>query len=307
MSDLRKVKPGEPLRIPAATFNTFIDAAEDFQRRRHDQSAGPQAAGRRMDAVPVKNNSGSDVGRFGVLGIDGPIFTPADSENGFKNRVALVGVTPADPTHLGRFAILLEPVAAGKIGQAAVAGVCVAKVAVQAADDGFADVKDGYSSSLKSGTSGAATILWKETGTGEKWAIVRFGGSSGGGALCWGKAIGDWSSGNTVSMRPCDPDGGNEDTETTVSGYLICPAGGSPTAVNVKAGDVLAYLPFGDNEGVIINADLGGLPPGTVTNQMLYWNNSEKKWKLLAPPDAAYKVLQRAYDGTLVWDYPKYT
>ena len=40
---------------------------------------------------------------------------------------------------------------------------------------------------------------------------------------------------------------------------------------------------------------------------MLYWNNSEKKWKLLAPPDAAYKVLQRAYDGTLAWDYPKYT
>ncbi len=54
-----------------------------------------------------------------MLGIDGPIFTPVDSEDGFKNRVALVGVTPANPTHLGRFAILLEPIANGKIGQPA--------------------------------------------------------------------------------------------------------------------------------------------------------------------------------------------
>ena len=106
-------------------------------------------------------------------------------------------MTPADPTHLGRFAILTGPIPNGKIGQAAVAGVCVAKVDVQAEDDGFADIADGSTASLTSGPSGAATILWKETGTGEKWAIVRFGGGGGAGLL-WGKAIDDWSSGNTV-------------------------------------------------------------------------------------------------------------
>jgi hypothetical protein len=30
---LRKVQPGSPLRIPAATFNAFIDAAGDFEAR----------------------------------------------------------------------------------------------------------------------------------------------------------------------------------------------------------------------------------------------------------------------------------
>lgn len=30
---LRKVKPGDPLSIPAATFNTFVDAAQHFLRR----------------------------------------------------------------------------------------------------------------------------------------------------------------------------------------------------------------------------------------------------------------------------------
>ncbi|MCG3179670.1 MAG: hypothetical protein BIFFINMI_02011 [Phycisphaerae bacterium] len=303
---LRKVKPGDPLRIPAATFNAFVDAAEDLRRRQHDQFTGMQPDGRQTGVVPIKNNSGADLGRFAVLGIDGPIFTPADSEDGFKNRIALVGVTPVAPTHLGRFAILLEPVANGRIGQAAVAGVCVAKVDVQAEDDGFADVKDGSAASLKSGPSGAATILWKESGAGEKWAIVRFGGAGGTGLL-WGKAISDWSSGNTVAMHPCDPDGGNEDAETTVTGYLVSPSGGAPAAANVSAGDVLAYLPFGDGEGVILNADLGGLPPGTTANELLRWDASDEQWKLLDPPDAAYKVLQRASDGSLVWDYPKYT
>ncbi|MCG3181833.1 MAG: hypothetical protein BIFFINMI_04268 [Phycisphaerae bacterium] len=303
---IRKVKPGDPLRIPAAAFNAFVDAAEDLRRRQHDQSAGVQPVGSQTVIVPIKNNSGGDLGRFAVLGIDGPIFTPADSEDGFKNRIALVGVAPADPTHLGRFAILTEPIANGKIGQAAVAGVCVAKVDVQAEDDGFADIGDGSTASLTCGPSGAATILWKESGTGEKWAIVRFGGGGGAGLL-WGKAIDDWSSGNTVSMHPCDPDGGNEDAEKTITGYLISPTGGAPAAANVSAGDVLAYLPFGDGEGVILNADLGGLPPGTTANQLLRWDAGDEQWKLLDPPDAAYKVLQRASDGTLVWDYPKYT
>ncbi|MCG3177995.1 MAG: hypothetical protein BIFFINMI_00318 [Phycisphaerae bacterium] len=306
MSQLAKVKPGDPLRIPAATFNAFVDAAEDLRRRQHDQFTSMQPVGSQTVIVPIKNNSGGDLGRFAVLGIDSPVFTPADNEDGFKNRIALVGVTPVAPTHLGRFAILLEPVANGRIGQAAVAGVCVAKVEVQAEDDGFADISDGSTASLASGPSGAATILWKETGTGEKWAVVRFGGGGGAGLL-WGKAIDDWSSGNTVSMHPCDADGGNEDAETTITGYLISPTGGAPAAANVSAGDVLAYLPFGDGEGVILNADLGGLPPGTTANQLLRWDAGDEQWKLLDPPDAAYKVLQRAYDGTLAWDYPKYT
>lgn len=36
MDSLRKVKSGDPLRIPAATFNTFADAAQDFLRRQRN-------------------------------------------------------------------------------------------------------------------------------------------------------------------------------------------------------------------------------------------------------------------------------
>ena len=30
---LKKVKPGDPLAIPAATFNTFVDAAKAFVKK----------------------------------------------------------------------------------------------------------------------------------------------------------------------------------------------------------------------------------------------------------------------------------
>ncbi len=41
---LKKVQPGDPLVIPAQTFNTFVDAAKDFLRRQHHQGqAGPPA------------------------------------------------------------------------------------------------------------------------------------------------------------------------------------------------------------------------------------------------------------------------
>ena len=176
MADLRKVKPGDPLKVPAATFNAFVDAAVDFQRRQRDQGGGDLRTRSDLGIVAIKNNTGADVGRFGVLGIDSPIFTPDDNLDSFSNRVALVGVTPTVATHTGRFAILLEPIASGKIGQAAVAGVCPVQINMASATDGFADVKDSDSTVLASGTFGAATILWKATGTGVQWAIVRFGG-----------------------------------------------------------------------------------------------------------------------------------
>jgi hypothetical protein len=63
----------------------------------------------------------------------------------------------------------------GKFGMAALTGVFAAKLNVQAESDEYADVEDGVMSRLKTGTSGAAQVLWKESGTGEKWGVVRLG------------------------------------------------------------------------------------------------------------------------------------
>ena len=41
---LKRVQSGDRLNIPAATFNTFVDAAQDFLRRQRDIGRTPVAA-----------------------------------------------------------------------------------------------------------------------------------------------------------------------------------------------------------------------------------------------------------------------
>ncbi len=44
---LRQVRPGDPLVIPAAAYNTFVDADHDYLARQQDQAqaARPDGAG----------------------------------------------------------------------------------------------------------------------------------------------------------------------------------------------------------------------------------------------------------------------
>ena len=51
--DLRKVRAGEQLDIPAAAYNAFIDAAEDMKRRRHQASRKEQVEPRQTGIVLV--------------------------------------------------------------------------------------------------------------------------------------------------------------------------------------------------------------------------------------------------------------
>ena len=174
---LKKVKSGDPLVIPSQTFNTFIDAARAHKASQQASSQAECRAFRQSGIVLVKNASGADRQRFDVLGIDSPLISPTDNEDAFKNKVVLSGVTPASADHLGRFVVLLEPLADGKVGMACVAGVCVVHVDVQHDSHQFADIKDGEAASLESRDSSAATILWKESGTGLKWAVVHIAGA----------------------------------------------------------------------------------------------------------------------------------
>jgi len=175
---LNKVQSGDPLKIPAPTFNTFVDTANDFLARRHDQFQGSRPAARHSGIVLVRNDSGADRARFDVLGIDSPLFAPADAPDTFKNAVILAGVTPTATDHTGKFVVLLEPVASGAIARAVLAGVTAARVNVTDSGNQYADVEDGQCGELLGGLSGTAQILWKEEGTGVKWAVLRLGNPS---------------------------------------------------------------------------------------------------------------------------------
>lgn len=174
---LRKVKPGDPLAIPAATFNTFVDSARDYLQRRHNQGGQATPSGRHNCIIHVRNDSGADRERYEVLGIDSPIFDPASDEEAFKNTPALSGVTPAEDDHAGKFIVLLEPVAAGELALAVAAGAVPVRVDVPDEDYPYrlAEVTDGSAVNLTAAKRGSAAILWREGGTGVQWALVRLG------------------------------------------------------------------------------------------------------------------------------------
>jgi len=178
MSDaLQKVQSGQKLVIPAAAYNSFIDAAVDYRRRTAKIAQKAEPSQRQASIVLVRNDSGSDQNRLAVLGIDSPIIDPVTNEDEFKNRVALSCVTPAENTHEGKFVVLAEPIASGKIGRAYAAGVCPVQIDVPDEDHEypFAEIADGITDNLEATHYGSASILWKEEGTGMKWAVVRFG------------------------------------------------------------------------------------------------------------------------------------
>jgi len=87
-----------------------------------------------------------------------------------------------------------------------VAGVVQAKINVVSESDTFATAKDGDLTQLSSASSGEATILWKESGTGAgKWALVRFGAA--GASIRLGKVSGTWSKNATASVTQWKGDG----------------------------------------------------------------------------------------------------
>lgn len=194
----QRARPGERMTLSAAAWNACLDAAEAHRTRKPTGTPRtPQF--RQADIVLVKNASETAVPRFGVLGVDGVIVTPDDSLANFQNQVALVGGTPDTLTHRGKFVVCLDPLAAGAIGRAWIAGVCAAKVEVTHDDDRFAEVLDGENAKLGSIASGTARILFRESaGAGTKWCVIRLGES--GDDLRIGKTEYAWDKGTTASI-----------------------------------------------------------------------------------------------------------
>lgn len=125
----KKVQPGQRLEIITEAVNAFLDAA--LVVRQHKQFDNePSPFFRQTGTVKVKNASGADQGRFAILGLTKPIVVPPDNLDDFKRQVTFVGIVPVQNDHPGKFAVLLEPIAAGKIGQAVIGGVAPVRLHV---------------------------------------------------------------------------------------------------------------------------------------------------------------------------------
>ena len=204
MSDGR-VTPG-PIKgqLSARALNRAQEAADIvLGQRDNGTSVGPSAGPSAYTHILAKNATTGSVRRWGVLSVAGVVFTPSGATGNatqqFQDQPVLSGGLP---TGGSAFVVAVEPIAAGKIGRVAVAGVVQAKIDITDAGHGFATAKDGDLTQLSSAASGEVQILWKESGTGaSKWAIVRFGGAAGSAGSRLGKVTGTWAKNATASVQ----------------------------------------------------------------------------------------------------------
>lgn len=218
------VSPGSR-GIPAEEQNALLRAERLVSRSQRNLS------GQTIDELfpPlitwVKNSTASPVNAFGVLGLDAPLISPtADPSSAqtieFRSKIAFSGVAPLTATpHYGKYAILQEPAAAGEIVRAVMGGVCFCKLLVNDADDPAADIANSTTSYLTSQPHGSARVLWKEPGTGEKWALIHIGSWVG---AMLGKTNGTVNKGtgasNNVSVW-AGAEGSEADTGVDITAY----------------------------------------------------------------------------------------
>ena len=181
---MEKVRAGETVAIKAATWNSFVDAAEFAKSAKRLVGASAISSGLGGGMVFVRNTGSETLPRFGAVVLGEPVLSHSASDDEFGNEVpAFDGVAAEEETEDGEkdmrpFAVTVEPIANGEIGRAVVCGVTPAKVEIRDEDDKCAEPVPGSTTgALRSANTGYARIAWKEDGTGEKWCFLRLGAS----------------------------------------------------------------------------------------------------------------------------------
>ena len=237
-----KVSPGDPLRISASDWNGMLDLVAAGKL---DQVGGTIPSWPGSTQVLIRNTTGSDLDRFHVCGISDPLFLPTDDLNSFKNQIAFRGLTPT-VSHTGKFAVVQQPIPYGKLGVAVISGLTVAQITFVHTTHDRADIPAEGGTLLATSYYGSAEILYTQSGSGTRWAVLRIGSFVA--PVVKAKANGTilpGSSGSVTVYR-------NGSATTAVTAHLNWLDGGEP----VSNGDELLIRYFRDEaKWVIIGAE----------------------------------------------------
>jgi hypothetical protein len=178
---MRKVSSGEKFKVKANTWNSFIDAAN--YHKNHQLQLGSEAlrGNAKTGIILVSNDSGGLLEQFSPVVLDDLIIQPDDDEKEqeFKSRVPVFSGKKVSADNKDKpFAILQVPLESEKLGKALLQGITPAKINIGNESHKYAKLS---ASGLVSTSIGIGRILWKESGTGEKWALLQLGGGGSGG------------------------------------------------------------------------------------------------------------------------------
>jgi len=171
----KKYMSGERLSgMPKELLNAVVESERGFT----GGSGDVRGLVRDGDIVKVKNTSGAARSQYQILGLDGPIITPTQNVGEFKRRVTFKGITPTTASHPNKFVVLLEPLGINAIGDGILSGVVQVRLTgalLTGAKEDYAAVTDSDAAKLTRSSIGTARILWADSGSSERWAIVRLG------------------------------------------------------------------------------------------------------------------------------------
>lgn len=217
---------------PFVTNLATINGATERLRELRNRGPGPAIGGPRPDPtdlnastrVYVRNDTGTDLDTFAVLKLGDPIFdiTSEEERLAFRKVPVFPGTAPAATTD--QFAILAEPVGAARTDgfkftvPAVVQGVTPCKIQVSDSGHGYATPSGSYTDRLASAANGPARILWKESGTGTKWAVVNLDGQQSAGSI--GVDTDTFTSTFDITSDDTWTDTGLEITTSSAGSYL---------------------------------------------------------------------------------------
>ena len=170
----QRVQSGQRVAIPAGAWNAMLEAARAHEQSKFNAQADTEPHLAQADICKVLNTTAGPLERFAITEIAGALIAPADNEAEFQVRAAFRVRVPTAEAR-GRWCVLAEPIPPGRIGRAWVSGVCPARVSVEETHHQYAEADAGNSSRLVSADQGSARILWRESGSGQRWALIRIG------------------------------------------------------------------------------------------------------------------------------------
>lgn len=178
---IRHVSGGESVQFTADSFNSIIDAANAHR----GNLAPKQRTGRQRTSeagiVWIRNDTNAPLKRLAIVGLTGVAIEPSDptdSKGTFQFDPIFKAVSRDRALHFYRHAILLEPALASEVVRAQTLGVIAMRITKQSTADAFAGIDFDATATetiFKGGFTGPHQILYAESGTGEKWAVLQLG------------------------------------------------------------------------------------------------------------------------------------
>lgn len=171
----RRIPQGKSVKVRSGSFNAFVDAADYVQNAR---TSGGAARG--FDPSPsivlMKNLTSADVPRWGALKPYQPVVLPATDEVGFLSQVVMEGIGVGASSVAF---VALDPVPMNEFGRFLAPGHVVPVKINKDQDITYKLARPGSTSYFNAvedadveNDDRLVDVIWHETGTGQKWALV---------------------------------------------------------------------------------------------------------------------------------------